>query len=205
MTTVTHQKQDLCPACGQGQLTAYAEKREVVHAGHAGCVESRYSVCDTCGSELTDAAQARANKRAMTAFRKRAEGLMTGDEIRAARTALGLTQGQAAKLFGGGKVGFSRYENDDVTQSEAMDSLIRLCAEYPDNAYRLARRKGVELASERAHLHAHFESLVSEHLSEIKQELESQIGQRQPAHGGADPTAKHMKVTDIRRWRKVAA
>jgi HTH-type transcriptional regulator/antitoxin MqsA len=37
-----------------------------------------------------------------------------------------MTQGQAAKLFGGGPVAFTKYENDDVMQSEAMDTLLRL-------------------------------------------------------------------------------
>ena len=34
--------------------------------------------------------------------------------------------GQAARLLGGGPVAFSKYENDDVAQSESMDNLLRL-------------------------------------------------------------------------------
>ena len=63
------------------------------------------------------------------AFRKSVDGLLTGTEIVALRKQYSLTQDQAAQLFGGGPVAFSKYENDDVSQSEAMDSLLRLVRE----------------------------------------------------------------------------
>jgi len=54
-----------------------------------------------------------------------------GAELRALRDRLGISQAQAARLFGGGPVAFSTYENDDLAQSEAMDRLIRLAADVP--------------------------------------------------------------------------
>ncbi|MGH8759320.1 MAG: type II TA system antitoxin MqsA family protein [Burkholderiales bacterium] len=54
------------------------------------------------------------------------DGLLTGAEITVLRQQYQLTQSQAARLFGGGPVAFSKYENDDVAQSEFMDNLLRL-------------------------------------------------------------------------------
>jgi HTH-type transcriptional regulator/antitoxin MqsA len=59
-------------------------------------------------------------------FRKRIDGLLSGIEIRAIRERYGINQKQAALLFGGGPVAFSKYENDDIAQAESMDKLLRL-------------------------------------------------------------------------------
>lgn len=125
-------QQPLCPLCGEGHLRAEVEERPVEYKGHAGIVKQHYSVCDACGADQADAADTRANKRSMLAFRKQVEGLLTGQEIRQLRQRLKLTQSQAAQLFGGGPVAFSKYENDDVMQSESMDKLLRLASAHPE-------------------------------------------------------------------------
>ena len=139
---------DTCPACGQGNLTPQTQQNPVSHAGHHGSVAMQFSVCDHCGSELADTAQALANKRAMQAFKKQAEGLLGGAEIRTYRKRMKLRQDTAAALFGGGKVAFSRYESDDIIQSTAMDSLLRLCMAMPTNLSKLASLKGLQLPPE---------------------------------------------------------
>ena len=136
---------ELCPACGEGRLTSRISANEVEHEGVREKIPMHYSECDYCGSELAGEAEAQENKRAMTAFKKKAEGLLTGPEIRKLRQRLDLTQTLAAKLFGGGKIAFSRYEHDDITQSASMDSLLRLCEENPDNLLILAKHKKVDL------------------------------------------------------------
>ena len=115
-----------CPICGLGQVSIQTVMTDVEHAGRHGQVPTAFKLCNHCGSEFADADIARVNKRAMLAFRKRADGLLAGSEIRALRERVGLSQKQAAILFGGGPVAFSKYENDDVSQSEAMDKLLRL-------------------------------------------------------------------------------
>jgi HTH-type transcriptional regulator / antitoxin MqsA len=54
-----------------------------------------------------------------------------------------MTQGQAARLFGGGPVAFSKYENDDVAQSESMDNLLRLVRRSADAFWQLVQEKGM--------------------------------------------------------------
>lgn len=120
-----------CPICGEGRLEARVAKNSVEYKGKSAVLDAHYAVCDACGSEQTNAAQARMNKRAMLAFKKRVAGLLTGAEVRAVRERLGIKQQEAARLFGGGPVAFSKYENDDVMQSDAMDKLLRVAANVP--------------------------------------------------------------------------
>jgi HTH-type transcriptional regulator/antitoxin MqsA len=136
---------DICPICGEGHLQHLTSKNCVDYKGHSTELDMQYSVCDACGSEQADSVQLRANKRAMMAFRKRVDGLLTGVEVRALRERLGIKQAEAACIFGGGPVAFSKYESDDVAQSEAMDKLLRLAAAVPDAFAHLAHVAGVRL------------------------------------------------------------
>ncbi|MCS4502490.1 type II toxin-antitoxin system MqsA family antitoxin [Arhodomonas aquaeolei] len=123
---------ELCPVCGEGHLAEHQDECEVEYRGRSERLPSVYSRCDVCGVEQTTAAQARRNKRETLAFRKHVDGLLTGQELRDLRERLAINQKQAAALFGGGPVAFSKYENDEVAQSEAMDRLLRLADAMPE-------------------------------------------------------------------------
>lgn len=118
--------QALCPICGEGHVSDQVQHIESEYKGHKAMLPLHYQLCDTCGSDFAGAAESKLNKRALMAWRKQVDGLLTGAEITALRKQYKLTQAQAAKLFGGGPVAFSKYENDDVVQSESMDTLLRL-------------------------------------------------------------------------------
>lgn len=135
---------ELCPICGEGNLHSRVGKSSVGYKGQSTELDFQYSVCDTCGSEQSNAIQLRENKRAMVAFKKRVDGLLSGSEIHRLREKWRLSQADAAKVFGGGPVAFSKYETDDVVQSEAMDKLLRLAAELPTALEHLSRRAGIE-------------------------------------------------------------
>lgn len=135
----------LCLICEEGYLCAREEQIEVEHLGQVGSIKSCYSVCDACGSEQATTAESRLNKRTMIAFKKRTQGLLTGVRVRELRKHWGFSQEQAAKIFGGGPVAFSKYETDDVIQSEAMDKLLRLAAAIPAVRPKLMVDAGVEL------------------------------------------------------------
>jgi len=134
---------NICPICGEGSIRAQVGKNVVEYKGHTAELDLHYSVCDACGSEQSAASQLRSNKRAMMAFKKRVDGLLSGTEIRELRERLGISQAEAAKIFGGGPVAFSKYETDDVAQSEAMDKLLRLVAGLPDALDYLRRKAGL--------------------------------------------------------------
>lgn len=59
-----------CPICEMGQLHGHSEHVTVEHLDQQSQVESRYAVCDSCGSEQTGTADAAFNKRAMITFKK---------------------------------------------------------------------------------------------------------------------------------------
>jgi HTH-type transcriptional regulator/antitoxin MqsA len=122
---------DICPICGEGHLERCTGKNTVEYKGQSTELDMQYSVCDACSSEQADAAQLRTNKRAMTGFKKHVDGLLIGAEVRALRECFGINQAEAARIFGGGPVAFSKYESDDVAQSGAMDKLLRLAAAVP--------------------------------------------------------------------------
>lgn len=121
-----------CLECDTGRLhpsTWQADFRHgdaSVHVGELECY-----VCDQCGADPVFADQIRRNDRRIADARRQADGLLTGDEIHALRDHLGLTQQQAAMLFGGGANAFSKYERGAVIQSVPMDRLLRLVASQP--------------------------------------------------------------------------
>lgn len=136
---------DICPICGEGHLEHRVEKNSVEYSGQKALLDSQYSICDHCGSEQASPIQTRNNKRAMMAFKKRVDGLLTGAELKALRQRMGINQGEAAVIFGGGPVAFSKYESDDVMQSEAMDKLLRVAGEFPDVLRSLAQKAGIDI------------------------------------------------------------
>ena len=136
--------QELCPICGEGHVTASVQMVEYEYKGHRAGLPSHYQQCDTCTSDFAGMAESKLNKRIVMAFRKQVDGLLTGDEIAALRRQYNLTQAQAARLFGGGPVAFSKYENDDVVQSEAMDTLLRLVLGDEETLRRLIVHRGLQ-------------------------------------------------------------
>ncbi len=112
------------------------------YRGHVKQFALHGHICDTCGTDFATAEDLRANKRIKVAFDKEVDGLLTGAQVKAIREDVGLTQAQAAALFGGGPVAFSKYENDEVVQSVAMDRLLRVAAEVPAAVPVLAKISG---------------------------------------------------------------
>lgn len=90
-------------------------------------------VCDTCGAEPIYPHQVRKNEKLFAQAKRDATGrkLLSGDEIKAIRARIGITQQEAAICFGGGQNAFSKYERGIVVQSESMDRLVRLIDRYP--------------------------------------------------------------------------
>ena len=135
--------QELCPICGEGHVTAQVQEVESDYKGHKAMLPLHYRLCNVCTSDFAGAPESKLNRLALMAFRKRIDGLLTGAEITVLRKQYKLTQGQAARLFGGGPVAFSKYENDDVAQSESMDNLLRLVRRSAEAFWQLVQEKGI--------------------------------------------------------------
>jgi HTH-type transcriptional regulator / antitoxin MqsA len=172
---------ELCPLCGEGHVTAQVEQIENGYKGQKTFLPQYFKQCDHCGSDFAGAAEAKLNKRALMAWRKQVDGLLTGAEITALRTQYKLTQAEAARLFGGGPVAFSKYENDDVAQSEAMDTLLRLVRRSTETFRALREEKGMVAAplvaatSNRPSLR-----LVDTNRYQIEQQTQEQSSQYNP-------------------------
>lgn len=81
--------------------------------------------CPECGEQFADAALDKRNSILIREAKKESEGLLLSKGIQKIREHLGITQSEAAKIFGGGANAFSKYERGEVSQSEAMDKLMR--------------------------------------------------------------------------------
>ena len=122
-------KTPLCPICATGELDFFSAMDEIQYKGQALSVEVEYAICQHCGDEMILPEQIKRNDcRTRNAWRKE-DGLLTGEEIVALRAQLGITQQEAAEMFGGGANAFSKYERGEVIQSQAMDNLMRLSLE----------------------------------------------------------------------------
>ena len=119
-------------ACGSQDVTQHSETESVRY--RKGTVEATlaYCVCNACGRDFVPPELIRKNDEALRAAKRAYDGLLAPEEIHEARRALGLTQEEAAEVFGGGANAFSKYERGEVSQSAAMDRLIRLCVNHPE-------------------------------------------------------------------------
>ncbi len=83
--------------------------------------------CEQCGAVVLDDA---ANERISQALRRQA-GLLTPEEIRARRQALGLTQKALAERLGIAEGTLSRWETGDQIQQRSLDRFLRVLFGFP--------------------------------------------------------------------------
>jgi HTH-type transcriptional regulator/antitoxin MqsA len=134
---------ELCSICGEGHVMNHVDQLESEYRGKTALVPVHYKTCKVCRSDFAGGDESRLNKRAMLAFRKSVDGLLTGAEICALRKRYEINQKQASRLFGGGPVAFSKYENDDVAHSESMDKLLRLILKSEHAFWSLVEQAGM--------------------------------------------------------------
>lgn len=119
-----------CVRCNQGSVNVLTDTATVNYKDKTLSYSMCYSLCANCGYEFISTDQIKQNDQAFKKAKCESDGLLTPQEIRNARDTLGINQDLAASIFGGGKNAFSKYERGEVTQSQAMDTLIRLCVKY---------------------------------------------------------------------------
>ncbi|HNU10905.1 MAG TPA: type II toxin-antitoxin system MqsA family antitoxin [Rubrivivax sp.] len=135
----------LCPVCRKGHLEAAERVRVFEPHGKRVDVKLQTSVCNACGETTTKASQHRENLRVLAERKVHYGDLLMGEEILALRKRYGLTQQQASKVFGKGKIAFSRYESETTYPDESTTLLLKLAMERPDVMKDLAVKAEVEL------------------------------------------------------------
>ncbi len=128
-----------CKLCQSENTSDFVEVEGIEYKGSELQVSMAYSVCNDCKREFISKSQILQNEAALRTAKKEFDGLLSAEEIVRARQALALTQEQASRVFGGGRNAFSKYERGEVSQSVAMDKLIRVCLNHRDVFQELVR------------------------------------------------------------------
>ena len=128
-----------CKLCNFEDVSDYVEADKISYKESTLQVSIAYSLCNNCDREFISKPQILQNEAALRAAKKDYDGLLSSEEIIRARRTLSLTQEQAARVFGGGRNAFSKYERGEVSQSVAMDKLIRICLNHREVFHELAR------------------------------------------------------------------
>lgn len=123
-----------CPICASEDIGRHVTKETITDRAGKKYVLDRYeySTCASCETEFVSADQARSNERQFADAKRVEQGSLSGERIAMIRKRLNLRQEDASKIFGGGQNAFSKYEQGYVTQSVAMDRLLRLAEKFPD-------------------------------------------------------------------------
>ncbi len=121
-----------CPSCGTPMT--YGEREETVaYQGHSLVYLQPGWHCDACDDGIVDGADNEIADAALHEVMARAKNSPLAPLlVRAAREAVGLSQREAGRVFGGGPTAFYKYETVKAVPSEGMANLLRLALERPD-------------------------------------------------------------------------
>lgn len=126
--------------CGNTSPEIRHEARMITFAGNEYPVVEEYYYCKNCSHEWVSPAQLKESLAQVTAIKRRAQGFLAPQDIKALRERHGLTQKQAAIIFGGGDNAFSKYERGEIYPSAAMDKLMCLFDTIPEVKKRLIQQ-----------------------------------------------------------------
>jgi len=118
-----------CPLCFEGTLYDGEKQQRMEYRGRVYEYTAYGAFCDHCqdGFPIHDAKE----EAAWQAFRDRIDAEDSA-ELARIRKKLKLTQQAAAKLTGGGKNAFSRYERGEAKPMPAVVNLFRLLDRHPE-------------------------------------------------------------------------
>lgn len=136
-----------CKLCKSENIRQLEDIENISYKGTILSISMEYSVCNDCEREFVSKQQILNNDSRVRDAKKSVDGLLTSTEVFHARTSLGLTQEQASLVFGGGKNAFSKYERAEVSQSAAMDKLIRICLKHQSVFNELLVTAGIKIAT----------------------------------------------------------
>lgn len=121
-----------CPVCEEGTLSLHQKDVDFSYKGHSVQIQREVLVCSICGESFFQAQDERAIEKTLADRRRGIDGLLTSDEIRSIRKQFDMTQMEFAQYLRVSQKTFARYENGQVTQSYAMDDLLRILQQFPE-------------------------------------------------------------------------
>lgn len=135
----------LCPACRKGHLHMITRTEVFRPRGAEVVVELLASKCDACGVQTTRASQHEENLQRLAARKAHYGNVLMGEEILSLRRRFGLTQQMASRIFGKGKIAFSRYESETTYPDESTTRLLAMAIAKPETLKWLADQEGIEI------------------------------------------------------------
>lgn len=160
-------KVERCRVCRTGRMSERTENSTFTVNGAEVVVPLLVNVCTSCGARLTTGTQRLENQRRLKARKAHYGKALMGEEVLAIRRKYGITQQQAGKLFGKGKIAFSRYESETTRPDITTNKLMRLAAEKADVMKWLADDEALDIPLVNLRLHEQNVGLIP--LSWIKQ------------------------------------
>lgn len=122
-----------CLVCGVGELSQEKQDSVIEYKGHKIVVPDVVKFqCHHCGEGFYDPAREPELEKLFADARRRIDGLLTSEEIRALRKSVGMTQVEFARLFKVGEKNFARYETGQSTQERGMDWALRFLQLRPE-------------------------------------------------------------------------
>jgi len=121
----------MCAVCGKGEVSREVRRMTYEYKGVSVEVDQPGEWCAACGEGFLSPEDMSATRRELHDAIAKGKCMLSSDDIRRIRRKLGLTQKQAATLFGGGPNAFSRYERGETIQPKALDALLRLLDRHP--------------------------------------------------------------------------
>ncbi|HLQ92276.1 MAG TPA: type II toxin-antitoxin system MqsA family antitoxin [Xanthobacteraceae bacterium] len=121
-----------CPACS-GVMRRGVMNETVTFQGHSLTYEQPGWHCEVCDEGVLEGEDNAFHDAALHEVMARAKGSPISPlTIRAAREAVGLSQREAGRVFGGGPTAFYKYETAKAVPSDGMANLLHLALERPD-------------------------------------------------------------------------
>ena len=121
-----------CPFCDKGFLSLKSKLEKYKYKNQNFKINQIAEYCSHCSESIISGESLRQVAKEIHDWKAKIDGFLTSSEIKEIRKKLKLTQKDAAKIFGGGPNGFSRYENGEALQLKATDNLLRILNNHPN-------------------------------------------------------------------------
>ncbi len=125
-----------CPECG-GTMRHESRKDTIEYKGHTKSVTTKAWWCSSCDESVLEGEDLLANEAAFQALKADVDGILTAQQVAAARKKLRLSQRKAGEVLGGGPRAFQKYESGKVMVSAPMSNLLRLLSNDPSRLQEL--------------------------------------------------------------------
>ncbi len=134
-----------CPACRSTELEIEREEKFArSERGKSVAYWQEFHRCRGCQEEFLTPAQSDASSRGHASALRKAERLVTPDEIVEARNRLGMTQDDFEIALGVGRKTVVRWERGTVVPSRAANGLLWFAVHYPSVFKKYARANAPE-------------------------------------------------------------